>query len=184
MNKELKKISSMLSEKETKKNETIARSEAEYKETETKLADLHTKLENAENAEQYKTLLADIRDNEAVLAFCSKKLEEARNKTLTSSEYNAIADEAIKAFGAIQAESRPAIIAEIEKLEKLLSVYDSEVMELNRILRRASELCGTSAPMTLNAQTITAKEPEYSNYIGTFYKNKSSRDFLQRNIKK
>ena len=188
MNKEIKKVTALLDERENKKKTSLAKAEAELKECGEKLTALNSAIEKADNAEDYKRLLQEIRDYEAVMKFCEKRITEIKSSTLSPEEYSKLKSTVKDSFDSLQNEQASIIFAEIDKLNKLLSDYDSEVDELNQVLSRACKVSGASSPLILNSQTIVNKngDPQsyYRTYIDTYYKVKTLHFMLNRNIKK
>ena len=170
MNKEIKKASSLLEEKETKKKAVIAKTEAELKAVDDKLTALYSALDKADNAEQYKTLLAEIRDNEAVKKFCEKKVSEAKSTTLTKDEYEAIASNCKNSFNTLKAETEKALSEEFEKINKLLSATDADVIELNEVLRKAALLNNNRTPMMFSTRTIGSSSFLIRQYIDLYFR--------------
>lgn len=179
MNKEIKKAAAVLEEKEKTRAAAIAKAEQELKETSATLTALNARLNAAQDAAEYKTLLAEIRDNEAVLSFCEKKAKEAKAQALTPAEYGEIKSTIKKSFEAIQAEQGKAINAAIENLEKVLSAYDADVTELNKMLFRAAQLMSTT-PTPFNAPNVSEVDASKRIYIESFYKAKTARDMLNK----
>ena len=178
MNKEIKKAAALLAEKEYKRAQALTKLENDYAITGANLARLQEKLNAAADAEEYKGLLSEIRDNEAVLQFCKKKITETKAQGLTDAEYHAITAEAGAAFDAIKKAQGAAINAQIEKLNELLTAFDADTAELNALLAKAAQLKGCS-PVIYNAQTIAANTPENRHYIEAFYRVKSARQMLK-----
>ena len=176
MNKDIKKASSLLEEKETKRKAVIAKTEAELKATNDKLTALHSALEKADNAEQYKTLLAEIRDNEAVKKFCEKKVAEAKSNILTSEEYKTITSECKKSYDSIKAETEKALFEEFEKIDKLISVADAEISELNEVLKKATTLNNNKAPMILSTRNIGSSSYEIRQHIDIYFRMKAAKE--------
>jgi len=178
MNKEIKKAAALLTDKENKKAQLLAKLETDYKAEGAKLAKLQERLNAAADAEEYKNLLSDIRDSEAVLQFCKKKIAETSAQGLTDAEYHAIANEAKAAFDAIKKTQGAEINAQIEKLNELLTAFDADTAEINALLLKAAQLKGCS-PVIYNAQTIAANTPDNRHYIEAFYRVKSARQMLK-----
>jgi len=178
MNKEIKKAAAILAEKEYKRAQVLAKLESDYKSTGEKLASLQAKLNAAADAEEYKNLLSEIRDNEAVLQFCKKKIAETSAQGLTDAEYHAITAEAGAAFDAIKKAQGAAINAQIEKLNELLTAFDADTAEINALLLKAAQLKGCS-PLIYNAQTISTITSENKHYIEAFYRVKNARQMLK-----
>ena len=170
MNKEIKKASSLLNEMETKRTATIAKAEAELKATDEKLKALRAALDKADSAEQYKTLLAEIRDNEAVKKFCGKKVAEAKANIMTAEEYKAITSECKKYYDSLKADTEKALLEEIEKMNKLISAADAEIAEMNEILKKATALNNNKAPMILTTRNIGLNRFEIRQYIDIYFK--------------
>ena len=173
MNKEVKKAADLMSKKEAEKAAAIAKIDKELNATRARLEDLKAKLSAGETAEEYKKMLADIRDNEAVIAFFEQKRKEAEAQGLTPAEYMSITREVKAAAAKIQAEQRNALLAEIEKLTSLLTAYDEDITELNAILVKAAQLHKCN-PMTVNAQEIAPANSEMNYYVQAFYKARAA----------
>lgn len=182
MSKEIKKAAAMLAEKENAKAQRLAKLENDRKTTGEKLASLQAALEKAADAEEYKSLLSDIRDNEAVMQFCNKKIGETQAEGLTDAEYFSIEAEARAAFEAIKKAQGKAINEEINKLNDLLTAFDADTAEINALLSRAAQLKGRN-PIIVNAQTIAENAPENRHYIEAFYRVKSARMMLKKGLK-
>ena len=132
MNKDVKKALAVVEEKETKNRESISRCSAELEANRNKLVELKAQLKGADNADQYKDLLREIRDTEAVIEFLEARLKEY-SAGLTPDERN--------------------------KLVKLMNDYDNEVAELNAILNsKVNPYNGM--PVLLNAREICAGAPD------------------------
>lgn len=183
MNKEIKRVSEVLAERKAERDEVIAKARADLKATSDTLTSLRASLENADGAEQYKTILHDIKDNEAVLEFCEKRLHEAENTALSDAEYSDVINEVRTAFKAIKDEHAKVINSAIDKLLKLLEVYDNEVSELNDIVDRAGELHKSSFNETISnkvnpraiADDVRNPLHPYRLYVEDFYKIKNAR---------
>ena len=183
MNKELKKAAALLEEKEKARAAIIAKAEKELKETQKVLNDLNTKLANAESAEEYKKLLAEIRDNEAVKAFCVSRLETAKAAALKHDEYLAIRAELTNAFNSIQAEQGAILGAEIAKLQTAFNNYDSQVQELNALLSKAGKLANHASITPFNPQSINYDDIEIKYFIDALYRTKNARAMLKKGLK-
>ena len=183
MSKEIKKAAAILAEKEKAQAAALAKLETDYKTTGEKLASLQADLDKATDAEEYKRLLSDIRDNEAVIQFCNKKINELKAQgILTDAEYKAIEAEALAAFAAIKKAQSKAINEEINKLNDLLTAFDADTAEINALLLRAAQLKGRN-PLIMNAQTITENTPENRHYIEAFYRVKNAREMLKKGLR-
>lgn len=179
MNKEIKKAAAVLEEKEKTRAAAIAKAENELKETSATLTALNEKLNAAQDAAEYKTLLAEIRDNEAVLSFCEKKAKEAKAQALTPAEYGEIKTTIKQSYDAIQAEQSKAIRAAIENFEKVMNTYDAEIAELNKMLFRAAQLVNTT-PSPYNVLLNADLEAEQRIYMETYFRVKNARQMLNR----
>ena len=184
MNKEIKRVSGILDEKKAHRDEVIAKARADLKATNEKLSVLRKELDKAEDSEQFKTILHDVKDNEAVLEFCEKRLHEAESESLSDTEYKEIIYEVSTAYKAIKEEHMKSINGAIDKLLKLLDVYDNEVSELNDIIDRAGELHQTNfselVTTKINPRAALIEEIRnplhpYRLYIDDFYKLKLAR---------
>ena len=179
MNKEIKKAYSFIEEKENRRNQNIAKAEADLKSCKEKLYSLNTALEKADNAETYKSLLQDIRDYEATKEFCEKKLSEAKAPVLSPEEHSQLVKVIRSSFADYQKDQRSVIFAEIEKLVNLLYAYDSEVTDLNNLIIKVNSLYKLNVLSMFNAQTITANDPDERCFIEAFYKMKSSKELMK-----
>lgn len=158
MNKDVKKALAVVEEKETKNRESISRCGAELEANRNKLVELKAQLKGADNADQYKGLLREIRDTEAVIEFLEARLKEY-SAGLTPDERNKLVTEIKKAFAGARAEYFKTIAPEIDKLVKLMNDYDQEVAELNAILNsKVNPYNGM--PVLLNAREICAGAPD------------------------
>lgn len=150
MSKKVNEVKSIIKEREDQKHEAIARIEAELNATRKKLEALRNDLNTVENADQYKTIIREIRDNEEVMTYFGKKKVEAETATLSEEEYKAIIKEINGAFETVKAERLKLIHAGIDKLIKELDGYFDEVSELDDLLCRAGSL------MKVQARPLTA----------------------------
>ena len=173
MNKETKKAVAMINEKESQNREMLSKIEVEITNTEAKLTALRADLEKAENGEQYKDILKEIRDYEDVLKFCEKKKSTAAANTLSETEYRAILAEIKKARDAAKADMKKTFIADVEKLTATLGQWDSINNELNGVAQRAANLTAGNNPVLMNAQTIADGDEILLGYITTFYRLKA-----------
>lgn len=180
MSNRIKKATAILEEKRTTQPKLLAKAEKELKECEEKLSGLKSALEVADNAEDYKKLLQEVRDYEAVKAFCEKKLNEINNSSLTNEEFKFIISEVNKAFASLKKEKLEVINAEIEKLSKLIAEYDSEVDEYNALLKEAYKLHKSSNAIFCNPQSIASGETETGKYIETYYRVKTARMVIEK----
>lgn len=155
MNKEIKKAAALLQEKETKRAESLAKIDAEIKSTRETIEIISGKLENAEDAEQFKRLLSDKRDNEAALEFFEQKRAEASTATLTADEYKAIKATCKKSFEDMRAATETEIKAEIEKINKLIIAFNDNTDELNEVSRKAANLTGNNMPLLFDCKTLS-----------------------------
>lgn len=179
MNKDVKKTVAILEDREAKNAEVLGKARAELDATSAKLKALREEIDNAQDANQYTELLHEIRDTEAVLQFCEKRVKQAESNTLTAEEYKNIVSEAQDSFKAVKADAKKSVKAEVDKLVKILTDYDNQVAELNDLLQRAGVLNRT-APVILNPQTITSisSDPNdpYHLFVASFYKLKALRE--------
>lgn len=172
--KEITKVNALLDQKEKTKAETVAKLEKELQDSHSKLAALKEQLSKSDSAEQYKSLLQEIRDYEAVIEFCEHKLIKAKTETLTGEEYTTLKGSVTSAFEAIKKEQGAAINAEIDKLVSMLEAYDKDVTELNALSVRINSLGSkNNAVTTLNAQTISETKPDYRYFIEAYYRYKT-----------
>lgn len=163
MNKEVKKAQAMLTEKNRIFEEQLAKAEAEKAETAAKLADVTKALENAKGAEEYKKLVAEKRDYEAVLEFCNKNINNIKKASLSQEDYQAISGTVKAAYEAAKKEQLAAILEESKKLTKLFEAFEADVSELNEIAKQAAVLRGTTP-------TVILTQSEYSKDTNTrFY---------------
>ena len=170
MTKETKKAVAMINEKEAQNREMLSKIEVEITNTEAKLSALRADLEKAENGEQYKDILKEIRDYEDVLKFCEKKKTEAAAHTLSETEYRAILAEIKKARDAAKAEMKKTLIADVERITATLSQWDAINNDLNGIAQRAALLTAGNNPVLMNANTLADGDEVLNGYIGTFYR--------------
>ena len=140
MNKDVQKAFASLNEKEAKSREAIEKAAAEVKATNEKLSELKSALDKASGRDEFIKISAEIRDNEAALMFCQKKEQEARANVLTGEEYASIKAMANETLSKVRAEHRKAIIAEADKLEKLIATYDEDVATIGKLIAEASRL--------------------------------------------
>ena len=79
-----------------------------------------------------------------------------------------------KAFAEIQADQRPVIRSEIEKLFKILADYDKDVTDLNNTMTRIMSISGNnSASSMFNARTISGGDQIISNFMDLYYRSKA-----------
>ena len=126
----------------------------------------------AESAEQYKELLKERRDLEAVLEFCDKRIKEIQKERLSPEAYKAATMEIQKAFTSLKEENRAAIRSELDKLLELFRSYDDEVTELNKINTRLANLNHGNAPVC-EPQTIAEEDRELKQFLDVFYRLKA-----------
>ena len=181
MNKEVKKAIAIIDEKEGRRREKLAKAEAEKNETSEKLEKVKEAMATAENAEDYKKLLQEKRDLEAIIEFCDKRIKEANGATLPAEEYKAVMMETHKAFNALKNEKRAAIREEIEKLTKLFNSYDTEVEELNRVCQKVATLHRVNPP-TLEANSIAGDDKELREFLFAFYRIKSAAAYAAKGM--
>lgn len=171
MGKKNEKTTTLLQAKEAERAAAIAKAEKELNDTCAKYEAAKMQLEAANDAEEYKRLLQEVRDLEAVKAFCEKKANEARAVSLSADDYKEIVKNARESFEAIKAEQGAAILKEIEKLNNMLAEFDNDVTGINFTLLQAANLAGRS-PITLNAQEIVTDNGVASVYMQSFYRLK------------
>lgn len=179
MNKNVKKAVAMIDEKEGRRREKLAKAEAEAAETRAKLEKLQEAMTAAESAEQYKELLKEKRDLEAVLEFCEKRIKEAKGEYLTPEEYKAAMMETQKAFAALKEEKRAAIREAANNLLSLYYSYDTEAMELNKVIQKIAALHRTT-PQTLEVNSISGDDTELREFTIAFYRIKNAADIKAR----
>ena len=179
MNKDVKKAVAMVEEKEGRRREKLAKAEAEAADTREKLKTLEEAMTTAESAEQYKDLLKEKRDLEAVLEFCDKRIKEAKGETITPEEYKAVMMETQKAFKAVREEKRAAIREELNKLLKLYYSYDEEVGELNKVNQKIANLHRVT-PTFLDINSINGDDTEMREFTSAFYRVKNAADIIGR----
>ena len=178
MNKKVNEVKSIIKNYEDQKREAVAKIKAELTATEKKLEELRKVLPTVENADQYKTIIREIRDNEEVLTYFGKKKAEAEQKTISQKDYMAIVKDVQIAFEAVKAERSKVIFAEIEKLIKELDTYDDEVAEMNDLLSRANSLARVTTPRAINARALTTPsdpDDQYHFFIDGYYKMRQVR---------
>ena len=183
MTKETKKAAELLIKKENEKAAAIAKAEKEITETKARLENLKAQLSKGETAEEYKRILSEIRDNEAVIMFFEKKKAEAEQQTLTPAEYMSITREVKAAAEKLRAEYAASISAEVEKLTNLLTAYDTEITEFNKVLDKAAKLHKVSNPMILSMQTLAADNTDVRFYLEAYGKARNAKELLKRGIK-
>ena len=179
MNKNVKKAVAMIEEKEGRRREKLAKAEAEAAETREKLEKLQEAMTAAESAEQYKELLKEKRDLEAVLEFCEKRIKEAKGETLTPEEYKAAMMETQKAFKALQEEKRAAIREAANNLISLYYSYDTEAGELNKVLQKIATL-HRATPTILDVNAISGDDTELREFTLAFYRVKNAAEIKAR----
>lgn len=172
MNKDVKKLMGKIEEKEGRRREKLSKAEAEASATRDKLEQLEAAMTAAESAEQYKELLKEKRDLEAVLEFCEKRIKEAKGENITPEEYKAAMMETQKAFTALKEDKRAAIREEATKLMNLYYSYDTEVAELNKINQKIATLHRVN-PNVFNAGTISGEDEELREFTNAFYRLKN-----------
>lgn len=153
MKKTLEEVKTIIIEREQKRRETLAVIDAELTATKNKVNELRASLQNSRTAEEYKTIIHDIRDNEAVIVFFEGKRKEAEKTALTKEEYSHITKEVKEAFEAVKADRTKVIYSSIDKLVKELAAYFKDVDELNGILLDAATVNGRT-PLILNGNTL------------------------------
>lgn len=184
MNKETKKAYDLISKKENEKSAIVAKLEKELNDLISKQAALKTKIETGENATEYIKNLAELRDIETAIEYFTKKLEDAKaSPVLTDAEYSKIKADAKQLFAAVKAEHAAAIQKQIETLVQLLTAFDADTVEINKLLEHAAKLQGSTSTLSLNAQSIGQEIPESKFYIEAYYKTKAAHDLLKRGLK-
>lgn len=173
MNKEIKKAAALLQEKETKRAESLAKIDAEIKSTRETIEIISGKLEKAEDAEQFKRLLSDKRDNEAALEFFEQKRAEASTATLTADEYKAIKANCKKSFDDMKATTATDIKAEIEKINKMIEAFNANTDELNEVMKQAAKLKGDNMPMLFNSTNLS-DDFQIREFLGTYFRMKAA----------
>lgn len=157
MNKDLQKLNKLLDEKEAKKKERVIKAEADLKLNQEKLSTLRANLEKAENGEEFKTILSDIRDYEAVVEYDKKLIRDAESPNMSADEYKNVTATLRKSYDDIQSDKVSVIDADIAKLLEDLSAYNKDIEELNRSAARVNLCFRTAQPLSFTAQTITSK---------------------------
>lgn len=159
MTKDLQKVTKLLDEKEAKRAERVAKAQADLKLNQDKLATLRDGLEKAESGEQFKTILSDIRDYEAVVEYDKKLVRDAESSILSEDEYKSVAATLRKNYEDIQSDKVSVIDADIAKLLEDLSAYHVEIEDLNMIANRVNSYHknSQSQPLSFNAGMITNK---------------------------
>lgn len=157
MTKDLQKLIKLLDEKETKRADRVSKAEADLKLNQDKLSTLRANLEKAESGEQFKTILSDIRDYEAVVEYDKKLVRDAESSILSEDEYKSVAATLRKSCEDIQSDSISVIDADIAKLMADLYAYTRDIEELNKLATRVNSYCKNSQPLMFNPGMITTK---------------------------
>lgn len=153
MFKDVKKVSAILAEKEKDQRAEIEKAEKDLADTLNQLAELKASLEKASTPEEYKTVLHDIRDTEAVQAFCENRVTIAMESVLSNEEYNEIVSEVGATFSDVLDYYSKLIFPEVDKLIKIMDDYEKDVAELNTVLSDAGRLKDV-APALLQTRKI------------------------------
>lgn len=177
MNKEIKKAQAILNEKDSTRKEAIAKAEAEKAEVKEKLAVITNALQNAKGAEEYKKMLAEKRDYEAVLEFCDKRIAQAGAVTLSPEDYKSITDTIKAAHDVSKNEHLAAILDECKKLNKLFAAFEADTKELNEIAKQAAILRGTN-PLILSTQLEYSRDM-YTRFYSEAYINTQKAEILK-----
>lgn len=179
MNKDVKKAMAMIEEKEGRRREKLAKAEAEAAETREKLEQLQEAMATAESSEEYKALLKEKHDMEAVLEFCEKRIKEAKGDIITPEEYKAAMMETQKAFNTLKDEKRAAIREAANKLLNIFYSYDAEVSELNKVIQKIAILHRVT-PTILDFNAISGDDTELREFTAAFYHIKNNAEINAR----
>lgn len=170
MSKEIKKITAFIADKEKERKE----SQADAANNVTEMIEAKTALEGmiecARTPEEYKKLLADIRDTEATIEFCKKKKMQADNaKYLTPEEYKEIKETLQGIFKEMQAEYKQKLDAVIDNLIALQAELENSAGQINDLLSRADNLAGGKT-MPLDPMSFFTPAFDPINIHNPFYK--------------
>ena len=188
MNKNIKKISSMLEAKEKEHNFIVEKAAKDLKATNEELSSIQAAIDSADNPEEYRKLLQDKRDFEATKEFCEKKLAEANNHTISKEDNKEILSAIKQGFEEIQAEHKKTIEKTIDLLISQLREYDSDSEIYKEFASRLSALTKEKAlliqPATL--YSITDTNNPYRFIVNGYYelrKNEDLRDQIHRGVR-
>lgn len=175
MTKDLQKVNKLLDEKEAKRKDRVSKAETDLKLNQDKLSTLRASLEKAESGEQFKTILSDIRDYEAVVEYDKKLVRDAESSILSEDEYKSVAATLRKNYEDIQTDKMSIIDADIAKLLEDMSAYHVEIEDLNSVAARVNSY-HKSNPITFNPGMITAKSKRSTvakNFFDVYYRLKA-----------
>ncbi len=186
MNTKIKKAITLIEDRENRSREAVALAEGELTTTKDKLLALRAELNRAESADQYKELLREIHDTEAVLEFCEKRLQTTKNESLTAEEYKNIVLDVKRSYTEIKADHLKSIAIEVEKLFGLIEDYSSEVSALNYVLTRAGSLRSERSPQLLDEKLSIENNDPFDpsrQVVEVFYRLKGASSIYNRGYK-
>lgn len=154
MNKDVQRVLDSFEEKTARVRDVISKTEAELKATKDKLEALKTELNNADDPDQYKTILREIHDNESVIEFLENRIRKETGSVLTADESRSFNASVNDAFRELKSSYYKSIVKEIDKLVELVNSYNSEVEELNNAIRKVSRMTHDKTPSLLVSRTI------------------------------
>lgn len=188
MNKNIKKIASMLEEKEKEHNSIVEKAANDLKATNEELSSIQVAIESADNPGEYRKLLQERRDYEATKEFCEKKLVEANNHTISKEDNKEILSAIKQGFEEIQAEHKKEIEKTIDILISQLREYDSDSEIYKDFAARLSALTKEKALLIQPATiySITDTNNPYRFIVNGYYelrKNEDLRDQIHRGVR-
>ena len=188
MNKNIKKIASMLEEKEKEHNSIVEKAANDLKATNEELSSIQVAIDSADNPGEYRKLLQERRDYEATKEFCEKKLVEANNHTISKEDNKEILSAIKQGFEEIQAEHKKTIEKTIDLLISQLREYDSDSEIYKDFAARLSALTKEKALLIQPATiySITDTNNPYRFIVNGYYelrKNEDLRDQIHRGVR-
>lgn len=168
MNKEVKKAMASLDEKSTKNRDLISKTESELNATKEKLASLKSDLNNADGPDQYRAIIREINENEAVISFLENRIRKLNESVLTIDEYRSFELSVNGAFRDLKTDYYKSMVSEIDKLVSIVNAYNAEVDELNKALAKVATMRKNTIPSTLVSRTIVNGSDPLNPYTGMY----------------
>lgn len=141
MRKNIEDIEKALTAKEEERRQAITQGKQEIAELEIKIEELSDKLKNPDSLDSYKKTAQELRDAQEYQTFLVHKKNKAeKNGLLEESEYKEIKTELTEEIKRIQIDAAPELEQAVMRAVELMTQYNGNVMEITRILDRASRL--------------------------------------------
>jgi len=165
-NKEIAKAFSLLDAKSKEHVEKIKQTDKDLNEAKATLEELKAKLATAKDTEEYKKLLAEIKDTEGNIGFYSQK---AKLLVFSTEDYKEVVTASKNAHEALKKEQGELINKKIDELIDLISDYEASIKEINSILLKAGKLAGKT-PTVYNKQELAPTTTEHGYFITAYDK--------------